>query len=104
MMKGDPPMAIDAFLQALTSEHATGEVERATRFELAVAYEAAGQTGRALTHFMKVQAQEPGYRDVGAHVARLSAIAVPEEDPQPPSGGGGPKKGGPGTSRKVGYV
>ncbi len=102
MMKGDPPMAIDAFLQALTSEHATGEVERATRFELAVAYEAAGQTGRALTHFIKVQAQEPGYRDVGAHVARLSAITVPEEDPQRPAGG--PKKGGPGTSRKVGYV
>jgi pilus assembly protein FimV len=103
MMKGDAPMAIDAFLQALTSEHATGDVERATRFELAVAYEAAGQTGRALTHFMKVQAQEPGYRDVGTHVERLSAIAVPEEDPQP-AAGGGPKKGGPGTSRKVGYV
>ncbi|MDX2009770.1 MAG: tetratricopeptide repeat protein [Myxococcaceae bacterium] len=104
VMKGDYPMAIDAFLQALTSEHSTGEVERATRFELAQAYEGAGQAGRALAQYMKVQAQEPGYRDVGSHVERLSAIAVPEEDPQPPSGGGGPKKGGPGASRKVGYV
>ncbi|MCU0701908.1 MAG: hypothetical protein MUC96_35845 [Myxococcaceae bacterium] len=104
MMKGDYPMAIDAFLQALTSEHATGEVERATRFELAQAYEGAGQAGRALAQYMKVQAQEPGYREVGSHVERLSAVAVPEEDPQPAAGGGGPRKGGPGASRKVGYV
>jgi len=104
MMKGDYPMAIDAFLQALTSEHATGEVERATRFELAQAYEGAGQAGRALAQYMKVQAQEPGYREVGSHVERLSAVAVPEEDPQPAAGGGGPRKGGPCASRKVGYV
>lgn len=104
VMKGDYPMAIDAFLQALTSEHATGEVERATRFELAQAYEGAGQAGRALSQYLKVQAQDPGYRDVGSHVDRLSAIAVPEEDPQPPTGGGGPKKPGGAPSRKVGYV
>lgn len=108
VMKGDFPMAIDAFLQALTSEHATGEVEKATRFELAAAYEGSGQAGRALNQYLKVQASDPSYRDVGAIVDRLSAIAVPEDDP-PPSGGGAPppKKGGPsgaGPSRKVGYV
>ncbi|MBE2253648.1 MAG: tetratricopeptide repeat protein [Myxococcus sp.] len=105
VMKGDYPLAVDAFLQALTSEHSTGDVEKATRFELAGAYEGAGQAGRALAQYLKVQAGDPSYRDVGAMVDRLSAIAVPEED-GPPGGGPPPKKGGPSgsSSRKVGYV
>jgi pilus assembly protein FimV len=106
VMKGDFPMAVDAFMQALTSEHASGEVEKATRFELGMAYEGAGQPGRALAQFLKVQASDPSYREVGAMVDRLSAIAVPEEDP-PVGGVQVPKKGGPpagGSSRKVGYV
>ncbi len=105
VMKGDYPLAVDAFMQALTSEHSSGEVEKATRFELAMAYEGAGRPGRALAQYLKVQASDASYREVGAMVDRLSAIAVPEEDP--PSGGAPPKKGGPpsgGTSRKVGYV
>lgn len=99
VMKGDYPMAVDSFLQALTSEHATGDVERATRFELAAAYEGAGQPGRALAQYIKVQAQDPNYRDVSGTVERLSAVAVPEED-QPVA----PKKGPTASSRKVGYV
>lgn len=104
VMKGDFPMAIDAFLQALTSEHSVGDVEKATRFELASAYEGAGQPGRALAQYLKVQASDGAYRDVGVMVERLSAIAVPEEDP--PGGGPPPRRGGPGgaPSRKVGYV
>ena len=105
VMKGDYPLAVDAFMQALTSEHSNGEVEKATRFELAMAYEGAGRPGRALAQYLKVQASDASYREVGAMVDRLSAIAVPEEEP--PSGGAPPKKGGPpsgGTSRKVGYV
>ncbi len=109
MQKGDFAMAVDAFLQALTSEHATGEVEKATRFELAAAYEGAGHAGRALTQYLKVQASDPDYRDVSTHVDRLSAVATPEDDPPSTSGGGGPppKKGGSSgasPSRKVGYV
>ncbi|MBL8920911.1 MAG: tetratricopeptide repeat protein [Myxococcaceae bacterium] len=107
VMKGDFPMAVDSFLQALTSEHATGEVEKATRFELAGAYEGAGQAGRALAQYLRVQASDPSYREVGAMVDRLSAIAVPEDDPEPPGGGAPPpRKGGPSgsPSRKVGYV
>lgn len=110
VMKGDYPLAVDSFMQALTSEHSSGEVEKATRFELGMAYEGAGQPGRALTQYLKVQATDPSYREVGAMVDRLSAIAVPEDDPAPGSGGppkkGGPPSGGapPATSRKVGYV
>ena len=107
VMKGDYPMAVDSFMQALTSEHSSGEVEKATRFELAMAYEGAGKAGRALAQYLKVQASDPSYRDVGAMVDRLSAITVPEEDLPPGGGGPSPKKGGPpsgGTSRKVGYV
>ncbi|MDP3234585.1 MAG: tetratricopeptide repeat protein [Myxococcales bacterium] len=111
VMKGDYPLAVDSFMQALTSEHSSGEVEKATRFELGMAYEGAGQPGRALTQYLKVQATDPSYREVGAMVDRLSAIAVPEDDPTTGGGGPPPKKGGPpaggappATSRKVGYV
>lgn len=103
VMKGDFPMAVDAFMQALTSEHSTGEVEKATRFELAVAYEGAGRPGRALAEYLKVHAVDPAYREVAAHVERLSAVAVPEDEPPPdPPASAGGRKGGP--SRKVGYV
>jgi pilus assembly protein FimV len=109
ILKGDYPMAIEAFQQALASEHSVGDVEKATRYELGAAFEGAGNAGRALAQFQRVQAIDPHFRDVAAYVARLSAIAVPEEDP-PPSGGPAPRKGGPGgsgggaPSRKVGYV
>jgi len=109
LLKGDYPMAIDAFQQALASEHSVGDVEKATRYELGAAYEGAGHVGRALAQFQRVQVIDPTFRDVAAHVSRLAAIAVPEEDP-PPSSGPAPRKGGPGgsgggaPSRKVGYV
>ncbi|MFO0594170.1 MAG: tetratricopeptide repeat protein [Myxococcaceae bacterium] len=99
--RGEFNAAIDAYQQALASEHARGDVEKSVRYELAAAYEAANQAGRALNQYLKVQALDGAYRDVAAAVERLSAIAVPEDDappppkPQPPRGGGG---------RKVGYV
>ncbi|MEW5739755.1 MAG: tetratricopeptide repeat protein [Myxococcota bacterium] len=110
-MKGDFAQAVEAFAQALQTEHASGDVEKALRYDLASAYEGGGQNGRALGQYLRVQALDGNFRDVGAHVERLSAIAVPEDDegaggaspPQPP-GGGRPPSGGGRPARKVGYV
>jgi hypothetical protein len=55
-----------------------------------------------------VQKLDGAFRDVAAHVERLSAIATPEDDSpppsQPPGGGGRPPSGGGRPARKVGYV
>jgi pilus assembly protein FimV len=98
-LQGDGLASVDAFMQALTSEHATGEVEKSLRYDLGIAHELAGQQGRALSQFLRVQQVDPGYRDVEALVARLSAIVAPEDDAPPPR----PRSGGAGA-RKVGYV
>lgn len=100
LQRGDVPAAVEAYLEALASEHATGEVEKSLRYELGGAYELAALNGRALAQYLKVQALDGGYRDVAAHVERLSAVAVPEDDAPPP--GAAPARGG--GARKVGYV
>jgi hypothetical protein len=109
VMKGDFVGAVDSYMQGLASDQATGDLEKALRFELGAAYEAAQQPGRALAQFLKVEALDPVYRDVGTLVARLQAIAVPEETPPPVPISAGKKPGGGGpagapVSRKVGYL
>lgn len=99
--RGDFVSAIEAYQQGLMSEHAKGDVEKSLRYELAAAYEGSNQAGRALGQFLKVQALDGSYRDVAAHVERLSAIAVPEDDAPPPPKAPPPRPGG---GRKVGYV
>ena len=101
--RGEVNAAIDAYQQGLASDHAKGDVEKSLRYELALAYEAANQPGRALNQYLKVQALDGKYRETAAAVDRLSAITVPEEDPPPPppkGGSGAPRAG----ARKVGYV
>ncbi len=106
--RGEVASAIDAYQQGLASDHAKGDVEKSLRYELAVAYEAANQSGKALSQFLKVQALDGNYREVASAVERLSAITVPEDDappppPKPPAGGG--PGGAPArAARKVGYV
>jgi tetratricopeptide (TPR) repeat protein len=114
--RGEPGEAVDTFKQALASEHATGEVAKALGFELATAYEALGEPGKALYHFQRVAALDPRYRDVSSLVDRLAATTGPEEDPIPPAGvRAGPRGAGlapapPAAAvggqkpRKVGYV
>ncbi len=93
-MKGDYATAIDAYQQALATEHATGDVEKAARYELAGLFESAGSTGRALSQYMRVEAIDNGYREVARHVERLAAMTEPEEEVAPPTA----------NRRKVGYV
>jgi len=100
-MKGDPTSAIDSYLSALTSEHATPEVEKALRYELGGVLESSGSLGKALSQYLKVQAIDPAYRDVDQMVGRLGAIATPEDDGPPK---GPPPKRPNGSARKVGYL
>jgi pilus assembly protein FimV len=105
-MKGDHAQAVEAFVQALQTEHATGDTEKALRYDLAAAWEGAGQAGKALGQYLRVQALDGTFRDVAAHVERLSALTAPEDEfasaaaapsGRPPGGAGRP-------ARKVGYV
>lgn len=104
MMKGDFGQAVEAFTLALGTEHAGGDTEKALRYDLASAYEGGGQAGRALSQYLRVQTLDGGFRDVAAHVDRLSAIATPEDDPPAQAPAGRPSSPGGRPARKVGYV
>ena len=107
-MRGEHADAVKAFKEGLASEHAVGEVAKALGFELALAYEALGEGGKALYHYQRVAKLDAKYRDVSSQVSRLAATTTPEDDPLPPAGAapvpppaaaaGAPK------ARKVGYV
>jgi pilus assembly protein FimV len=115
--RGLPLEAVGLFKQALASEHAVGEAAKALGYELASAYEALSEYGRALYHYQRVAATDARYRDVSAHVSRLAASTAPVEDPlptyrngapsadsRPPASGMPPAPAGAAKARKVGYV
>jgi pilus assembly protein FimV len=107
-MRGEHAEAVKVFKEGLASEHAKDEVGKALGFELALAYEAMGENGKALYHYQRVAKLDPKYRDVAAQVSRLAASAAPEDDPiappkrapaaVPAASASAPK------ARKVGYV
>ncbi|AKF83224.1 hypothetical protein MFUL124B02_33500 [Myxococcus fulvus 124B02] len=124
LLRGDGASAVATFREGLASPHATGEAAKALGFELATAWEAHGEPGKALYHYQRVAVMDAKYRDVSSQVSRLSASTSPEDDPLPmpvpvatPNGtkspGGGaaaavanppvPAAGAP-KARKVGYV
>ncbi|GEL70634.1 tetratricopeptide repeat protein [Myxococcus virescens] len=89
LLRGDASAAVEAFREGLGNPHATGEAAKALGFELAAAYEAQGDAGKALFHYQRVAAMDGKYRDVAGHVSRLAASVAPVEDPLPtPSGNG----------------
>jgi tetratricopeptide (TPR) repeat protein len=124
LLRGDGASAVATFREGLASPHATGEAAKALGFELATAWEAHGEPGKALHHYQRVAAMDAKYRDVSSQVSRLSASTSPEDDPLPmpapvatangtksPGGGAAaavanppvPAAGAP-KARKVGYV
>ena len=56
---------------------------KALRFELATAWQSAGNPGKAVHHFRAVAAIDPKYRDVALTLRRM-ALVQPEHDPLPP--------------------
>jgi pilus assembly protein FimV len=110
-MRGDWPKAVDAYRQALASEHAVGPTLVALRYDLAAAYESSGAPGRALHQYLRVAELDPDHREVKKLVKRLSAVVQPEDDePTPPRAApvrGEPTPDGPpagSRARKVGYL
>jgi pilus assembly protein FimV len=106
-MRGDPAEAVKVFKEGLATEFAKDEVAKALGFELALAYEAMGENGKALYHYQSVAKVDPKYRDVSSQVKRLASSVAPEPDPIPApkakvaaaaASAGAPK------ARKVGYV
>ncbi|WP_338864204.1 tetratricopeptide repeat protein [Myxococcus stipitatus] len=83
LLRGDASAAVETFREGLASPHASGEAAKALGFELAVAWEAQGEPGKALHHYQRVAAMDAKYRDVGTQVSRLAASTQPEEDPLP---------------------
>jgi tetratricopeptide (TPR) repeat protein len=99
--------AVDAYRQALASEHALGPTLVALLYDLGATYESAKAPGRALFQYLKVAELDPDHRDVQRLVARLSKVAQPEDDgPAPPTGASPSPDGPPAGSRtrKVGYL
>jgi tetratricopeptide (TPR) repeat protein len=69
--KGLPDEAAEWFSRALTSPDLVPDVECGLRFELAGAYESAGNLAAALAQYVEVLNTNPGFRDVVEQVARL---------------------------------
>ncbi|MCP3144007.1 type IV pili formation protein SgmX [Pyxidicoccus xibeiensis] len=94
LLRGDALAAVEVFREGLTNAYVAGEPAKALGFELATAYEAAGEPGKALYHYQRVAALDGKYRDVGGQVSRLAASTEPEEDPLPSHAGNGARAGG----------
>jgi tetratricopeptide (TPR) repeat protein len=106
-MRGSWDKAVEAYRQALSSEHASGPTLVALLYDLGAAYESAKAPGRALSQYLKVAELEPDHRDVQKLIARLSKVTEPEDDGPAPRVGPGPTPDGPpagSRTRKVGYL
>ena len=105
MEKGDPAGAVQAYQRALRSDYLTPEAARAVHYEIALAYERAGDPEVALHYLHKVLKADAGYRDAKAIVARLGG--GPGRPPPPANGrpaeGAGPAAGR-GPKKNIGFV
>ncbi|WP_163995354.1 tetratricopeptide repeat protein [Pyxidicoccus caerfyrddinensis] len=94
LLRGDAAAAVEVFREGLSSAQATAEQTKALGFELAAAYEALGEPGKALYHYQRVSAVDAKYRDVSSQMNRLAASVEPEDDPLPSHAGNGAKANG----------
>ncbi len=85
-MLGQHERAVAAFEKGLEVPGLQPETEKALHFEIAQAYEAAGQLNEALAAFGRVARIDGAFRNVKAEIARLVAAgAVPRQiEPPPP--------------------
>lgn len=73
LQKGVPEAAIRWYEKALKTKIVDDEVATAIHYELACAYEAAGNKGSALNHFMEVYGTNIDYRDVAERIKDLKS-------------------------------
>ena len=71
--KGVPEAAIRWYQKALTVPTIDEETRTALHYELAAAYEAAGDRPSALKHFMEVYGRNIDYRDVAERIKPLKS-------------------------------
>ena len=103
MARSEPREAIQAYRQALGSDHLTKDSAKAIHLDLGAAYEAAEQPEAALFYYQKVARNDPGYRDVAARVKALGGgpgrpppegearTAAAVAAPRPPNGAPPPR-------------
>ncbi|MCC6644195.1 MAG: tetratricopeptide repeat protein [Polyangiaceae bacterium] len=73
MERGHLDQAIAAFHEALAAKQRTVEQELSLLYEVAAIHEAKGEPDHAVHFFRKVQATDPGFRDVAERHAALGA-------------------------------
>ena len=83
--KGEHLTAIDAFKVAAHSPHVTAETLKALHYEIGLAWEAMGESGKALHHFLEVADKDAHFRDVSSLVSRLTSSTKPQSDDLTPS-------------------
>ncbi len=123
MTKGEPKEAAEAFRRALSSDHLTKHAAKAIHYDLATAYDAAGDREAALYYFQRVAKADPAFRDAAKRAAALGGgpgRPPPEERAARPTPNGGaatprpsppavrpatavPKSSG-GTKKNIGYL
>lgn len=75
MATHDPHEAIVYYLKGLKTEGASAQERKGMMYELALAYEAAGDMEEARQIFGSIHSTDPGYREVAS---KVSAVKVPE--------------------------
>ncbi len=73
MEKGMPKLAVKWFEKGLTAEGRGEEEYKGLRYDLAMAYEAAGEPRRALSLFEEIYGLDANFRDVSGKVRELRA-------------------------------
>jgi tetratricopeptide (TPR) repeat protein len=120
MAKAEPGEAVAAFRRALRSEHLSADAAKAVQFEVAQAYEEAGDAQAALWYLHKVAKADPRFRDVGGRISALGGGPgrAPAEADGPASRAGArpangiPVRGAParppagpaGSKKNIGYL
>jgi hypothetical protein len=89
MAKDEPAEAVTAFRRALRSAHLTKDAAKAVQFEVAQAYEAAGDAQAALWYLQKVAQADPAFRDARGRISALGG----GPGRQPPEPAGAPARG-----------
>ena len=73
--QGQPGRAVRWLEKGLAAPGLSAPRRRGLQYELAAAYEACGETSRALAVYARLQAEDAGFRDVEERVRRLSKAA-----------------------------
>jgi tetratricopeptide (TPR) repeat protein len=112
MAKGEPREAVAAYRRALGSDHLTKDAAKAIHYDLAAAYEGAGDREAALYFFQRVVKADPAFRDASRRATALGGGPgrAPPEDARPgarpprPPAGAPARAVAPAPKKNIGYL